>query len=156
MAGWHHRLDAHESGWTPGVGDGQGGLAFCISWGRKESDMTEQLNWTDQANRANYLFPGGGKLEPVLRFRIFAYITVAISGFSALVIFASQAPPFYGKGLIYIIIDLYNNFYLFTLILFLSSTNGYPCCFLENALLNLIKNSFISYARHLHKSFGEF
>ena len=43
-------------------------------------------------------------MEPVLRFRIFAYITVAISGFSALVIFASQAPPFYGKGLIYIII----------------------------------------------------
>ena len=41
MAGWHHRLDAHEFGWTPGVGDGQGGLACCNSWGRKESDMTE-------------------------------------------------------------------------------------------------------------------
>ena len=34
----------HRSGWTPGVGDGQGGLACCGSWGRKESDMTEQLN----------------------------------------------------------------------------------------------------------------
>ena len=46
-AGWHHRLDAHEFEWTPGVGDGQGGLACCNSWGRKESDMTERLNWTD-------------------------------------------------------------------------------------------------------------
>ena len=44
MAGWHHRLNAHEFGWTPGVGNGQGGLACCDSWGRKESDMTEQLN----------------------------------------------------------------------------------------------------------------
>ena len=45
MAGWHHRLDGHEFGWTPGVGDGQGGLACCDSWGHKESDTTEQLNW---------------------------------------------------------------------------------------------------------------
>ena len=36
-----------ESQWTPGVGDGQGGLACCGSWGRKESDMTERLNWTE-------------------------------------------------------------------------------------------------------------
>ena len=47
MAGWHHRLDGHELEWTPGVGDGQGGLACCNSWGRKESDMTEWLNWTE-------------------------------------------------------------------------------------------------------------
>ena len=47
MAGWHHWLDGRESGWTPGVGDGQGGLACCDSWGRKESDTTEQLNWTE-------------------------------------------------------------------------------------------------------------
>ena len=47
MAGWHHRLDGHEFEWTPGVGDGQGGLACCDSWGRKESDTTEQLNWTE-------------------------------------------------------------------------------------------------------------
>ena len=47
MAGWHHWLDGRESGWTPGFGDGQGGLACCDSWGRKESDMTEQLNWTE-------------------------------------------------------------------------------------------------------------
>ena len=45
MAGWHHGLGC-ESEWTPEVGDGQGGLACCDSWGRKESDTTEQLNWT--------------------------------------------------------------------------------------------------------------
>ena len=47
MAGWHHWLDGRESEWTPGVGDGQGGLACCDSWGRKESDTTEWLNWTE-------------------------------------------------------------------------------------------------------------
>ena len=47
MAGWHHWLDGCESGWTPGDGDGQGGLVCCDSWGRKESDMTERLNWTE-------------------------------------------------------------------------------------------------------------
>ena len=46
MAGWHHWLAGRESGWTLGVGDGEGGLACCDSWGRKESDMTERLNWT--------------------------------------------------------------------------------------------------------------
>ena len=45
MAGWHHWLDGCESVWTPGDGDGQGGLACCDSWGRKELDMTERLNW---------------------------------------------------------------------------------------------------------------
>ena len=45
MAGWHHWLDGREFEWTPGVGDGQGGLACCDSWGCKESDMTERLNW---------------------------------------------------------------------------------------------------------------
>ena len=44
MARWHHRLYGHESEWTPGVGDGQGGLSCCNSWGRKESDTTERLN----------------------------------------------------------------------------------------------------------------
>ena len=47
MVGWHHRLNGHEFGWTLGVGDGQGGLACCGSWGRKESDTTERLNWTE-------------------------------------------------------------------------------------------------------------
>ena len=47
MAGWHHWLDGPEFEWTPGVGDGQGGLACCDSWSCKESDMTEWLNWSD-------------------------------------------------------------------------------------------------------------
>ena len=44
MVGWHHRLNGHGFGWTPGVGDEQGGLTFCGSWHRRESDMTERLN----------------------------------------------------------------------------------------------------------------
>ena len=44
MVRWHHQLSGHGSGWTPGVGNGQGGLACCGSWGHKESDTTEQLN----------------------------------------------------------------------------------------------------------------
>ena len=47
MAEWHHWLDGCEFEWTPGCGDGQGGLACCDSWGRKESDTTEWLNWTE-------------------------------------------------------------------------------------------------------------
>ena len=47
MVEWHHRLNGHEFGWTPGVGDGQGGLVCCSSWGHKESDTTKQLNWTE-------------------------------------------------------------------------------------------------------------
>ena len=46
-AGWHHQLDGREFEWTPGVGDGQGVLACCDSCGCKESDPTEQLNWTE-------------------------------------------------------------------------------------------------------------
>ena len=44
MVGWHHRLDGHEFEQAPGVGNGQGGLAYCDSRGRKESDTTERLN----------------------------------------------------------------------------------------------------------------
>ena len=47
MAGWRHQLDGHELEWTLGAGDRQGGLACCNSWGCKESDTTERLNWTE-------------------------------------------------------------------------------------------------------------
>ena len=47
MVGWHHQLNGHEFEQAPGVGDGQGGLECCSSWGHKESDTTEQLNWTE-------------------------------------------------------------------------------------------------------------
>ena len=47
MVGWHHWLNGYRFGWTPEVGDGQGGMACCGSWGHKESDTTERLNWTE-------------------------------------------------------------------------------------------------------------
>ena len=47
MVGWHHRLNGNESEQTPGVGDGQGSLACCDSWGFKELDTTERLNRTE-------------------------------------------------------------------------------------------------------------
>ena len=47
MALWHHRLNGHEFEWNPGVTDGQGGLPCCDSWGRRESNTTEQLKWTE-------------------------------------------------------------------------------------------------------------
>ena len=67
MAGWHYGLDGHESEWTPGDGDEHGGLACCDSWGLKELDMTERLNWTElshicsdfgaQENKVSHCFP---------------------------------------------------------------------------------------------------
>ena len=47
IVGWHHQLNVREFVWTPRVGDGQGGLVCCNSWGRKELDTTEQLKWTE-------------------------------------------------------------------------------------------------------------
>ena len=46
MIEWHHRLNGHELEWTPEVGDGQGSLVCCSPWSLKESDITEQMNWT--------------------------------------------------------------------------------------------------------------
>ena len=67
MAGWHHRLNGHGFGWTPGDGDGQGGLACCDSWGRKESDTTEQLNGTELKEVPGYRIglPNGEKMIQV-------------------------------------------------------------------------------------------
>ena len=56
MAGWHHWLDGRKSEWTPGVGDGQRGLACRVSWGRKESDTTERLNWTNWTEYMIFVF----------------------------------------------------------------------------------------------------
>jgi len=58
MVGWHQWLDGRESEWTPGVGDGQGGLACCSPWGRKELDTTEWLNWTDLNRLERHGFRG--------------------------------------------------------------------------------------------------
>ena len=60
MAGWHHRLDGHESEWTPGAGDGQGGLACCGSCGRRvRHDWATELNWTELIWQSNT--PDGSK-----------------------------------------------------------------------------------------------
>ena len=57
MAGWHHWLNGRESEWTPGVGDGQGGLACCDSWGCKESDKTvTDVIWSDIVGSFSYIF----------------------------------------------------------------------------------------------------
>ena len=47
MVGWQHRFNGHGFGWTPGVGDGQGGLVCCGSWGCKELDLSEQHTCSD-------------------------------------------------------------------------------------------------------------
>ena len=66
MVGWHHWPDGHEFKQAPGIGDGQGSLACCSPWGRKESDTTEQLNWTDyikQINNRALLYSRGNSTE---------------------------------------------------------------------------------------------
>ena len=79
MAGWHHRLDGHESEWTPGVGDGQGGLACCSSCGRKESDMTEWLNWTELIWQSNT--PDGSKKQCYIQKVLFPPSSLPLSFF---------------------------------------------------------------------------
>ena len=77
MAGWHHWLDGHESEWTPGVGDGLEGLACCDSWGHKESDTPERLNWTQLI----YSFPlvryscplSAGVLKALLCLKVYSW-----------------------------------------------------------------------------------
>ena len=73
MVGWHHRLDGHGFAWTLGVGDGQGGLACCGSWGRKESDTTERLNWTDSfSHTVDFWIQSWGKLSHFSRVQPFS------------------------------------------------------------------------------------
>ena len=62
MFGWHHWHNGLEFELFPGVGDGQGGLVCCSPWGHKESDMTEQLNWTVNAGDTG-LIPGPGSFH---------------------------------------------------------------------------------------------
>ena len=71
MAGWRHRLDGRESEWTPGDGDGQGGLACCDSWILKESDTTEWLNWTEL---------NGILFFPLITSPFFVHIEFVVSG----------------------------------------------------------------------------
>ena len=68
MVGWHHWLNGHGFGWTPGVGDGERGLVCCDPWGRKESDTTEWLNWTHLL----YFTQLCGFFQSLSRIRLFA------------------------------------------------------------------------------------
>ena len=56
MVGWHHQLNGHEFEQALGVGGGQGSLVCCSSWGHKESDMTEQLKWTEQPQMVFHVY----------------------------------------------------------------------------------------------------
>ena len=86
MAGWHHRLNGHGFGWTLGVGDKQGGLACCSSWGHKESDTTERLRSTEQ---------------PSHYFRFFLEAEIYIKSFFFFLSYSSRPPctcgMFYGS-----------------------------------------------------------
>ena len=62
MDGWHHQLDGHEFEWTLVVDDGQGGLVCFDSWGHKESDTTQQLNWTELNNPLDLYSPALPKI----------------------------------------------------------------------------------------------
>ena len=73
IAGWHHWLDGHESEWTLGVGDGQGGLACCDSWGLKESDTTEWLIWSECSTVCN---PLNSFVHGILQARILECVAV--------------------------------------------------------------------------------
>ena len=63
MVGWHHWLNGYGFQWTLGVGDGQGGLACCSSWGLKESDTTEWLNWTEHHKGKSVLINDNYELD---------------------------------------------------------------------------------------------
>ena len=82
MAGWHHWLNGHGFGWILGVGDGQGGLECCNSWGHKELDTTEWLNWTE-LNWMSYVLVAS--LERVHQREIFWRTKLSEDAFSSFV-----------------------------------------------------------------------
>ena len=79
MAGWHHWLDGRGSQWTPGVGDGQGGLACCDSWSCNESDTTEQLNWTELGILCIFCIYNNAHIEQPSKHKEFVWVWVAKS-----------------------------------------------------------------------------
>ena len=67
MVGWHHELNGHEFEQTPGVGDGQGGLACCSPWGHKKSDMPERLKNSNRGYQCPKAACDPTQTEPVRR-----------------------------------------------------------------------------------------
>ena len=88
MVWWHHRLNGHEFGWTQGVGDGQGVLACCNSWGCKESDTTERLNWTECIHVNVTLL-----IWPTLSFPLFVHKSVLCVCVSVLPLYIGSSVP---------------------------------------------------------------
>ena len=87
MVGWHHQLGGHEFELTPGVGDGQGGLACCSSWGRKELDTTERLKWNELNSvvRKIYVLKVIMKTTEILETFVFTWLREIIILFSELI-----------------------------------------------------------------------
>ena len=100
MAGWHHGLNGHESEWTPGDGDQQGGLASCNSWGRKELDTIEGLNSTELIHRSvkmvsifvGFSFSYADWWFPLLCIRMY-YLVCCL-----LFVFLISVPVFFSSG----------------------------------------------------------
>ena len=80
MVGWHHQLNGHELEQTPGVGDGQGGLAYCSPWGRKELDTIGQLNWTECSS---YILPTSLWEDPYIVVEIVHILELARARFES-------------------------------------------------------------------------
>ena len=91
MVGWHNRLNGCEFEYTPGVRDGQRGLVCCISWGSKESDIAERLNWTElKPIRVSHSIvsdslwpencsPPGSSVHGILQARILEWVAIPFS-----------------------------------------------------------------------------
>ena len=86
MVEWHHRLNGHGFAWTPGVGDGQRGLACCGSWGHKELDTTERLNWTELNTKSCLTLcdfmdcsPPGSSVHGISKARILEWVAMSFS-----------------------------------------------------------------------------
>ena len=92
LVGWHHRLNGHAFEFAPGVGDGQGGLACCSPWGRKESDTTEQLNRTEIL-RLNWIIHSIKKLfsDIYLGFRSISRLVSGVSQHVDILLFFSHS-----------------------------------------------------------------
>ena len=100
MAGWHHR---RESEWTPGVGDGQGGLECCDSWGCKESDMTEWLNWTE----LNTMFVTSGRFVATLLSKSLFHVPIFVCAYTAMFKLSNQVGKYLAAQLLDCIVRWY-------------------------------------------------
>ena len=122
MTGWHHQLDARESEWTPGVGDGQGGLAYCDSLGRKESDTTERRTelktlLTRGVRSPLFLFPILLDRKKVFFLLFFLFLPLCLSSrfFSLPFFLHSSHPLFLPSSFCFFLPSLLYDSFLFSL-----------------------------------------